>query len=169
LEQTLKANLYLHSSFREKLLEHLFISELLKKSWITGRCDIEVAKSEVDSKGYDLIIEAQGVIRHIQFKSTIVGGRTSVQNINTALSQKPSGCVVWIFFDEKTLALDHFLFFGGDPGEKLPSLGDKASRHVKGNAEGIKSERPSMRVVKKSACMRINTFYELYEKLFGIA
>lgn len=69
-----------HSSFREKLLEHLFIAELLKKSWKTGCCDIEVAKSEVDSKGYDLIVEAEDLTAY----STEVdqAGRKSCQPEN---------------------------------------------------------------------------------------
>lgn len=169
MDQLLRANLYLHSSFREKLLEHIFIAELLKKSWKSGRCDIEVAKSEVDSKGYDLIVEAEGVIRHIQLKSTVTGGNATSQKINKALSEKPSGCVVWIFFDDKSLQFEHFLFFGGAPGEKLPQIGDKIAKHTKGNAEGIKSERSNMRILKKSACTKVDTFDELYEKLFKVS
>ena len=41
----------IHSSYREKLLEHLFVAELLKRSWRDGSCSMEIAKPEVDSKG----------------------------------------------------------------------------------------------------------------------
>jgi hypothetical protein len=44
-----------NSSYREKLIEHLFVAELLKLSWLHHRCAIEVAKPEVDNSGYDLI------------------------------------------------------------------------------------------------------------------
>ena len=155
-----------HSSFREKLLEHLFIAELLKKSWKTGRCDIEVANSEVDSKGYDLIVEAEGILWHIQLKSTMLGGKAANQKIHQSLSSKPSGCVVWMFFDDVSLQVDHYLFFGGAPGEKLPSLGDKVAKHTKGNADGKKLERPMIRQLPKGSFTRVDTFEQLYERLF---
>ncbi|MEH8223404.1 hypothetical protein Q7I19_20645 [Aeromonas veronii] len=53
---------YLKSSFREKLIEHLFIGEMLKLSWSSDRCSLEVAKPEVDNQGYDLIAEENGVV-----------------------------------------------------------------------------------------------------------
>ena len=46
------------SSFREKLIENLFIWELLKLYWKKGNCEIEIAKQEVDNTGYDLLAEA---------------------------------------------------------------------------------------------------------------
>jgi len=70
---------YLNSSFREKLIEHLFIGELLKLSWRDGACTLEVAKTEVDNQGYDLIAEDNGVIRHIQLKAARLKARASRQ------------------------------------------------------------------------------------------
>jgi len=61
-----------HSSFREKLIEHLFIGELLKLSWMGFGCTLEVASPEVDNGGYDLIVEDNGVVRHIQLKASYV-------------------------------------------------------------------------------------------------
>ncbi len=55
---------FLKSAYREKLIEHLFIGELRKLSWVEGSCSIEIAKPEVDSQGYDLMAEENGVIRH---------------------------------------------------------------------------------------------------------
>jgi hypothetical protein len=49
-----------NSSYREKLIEHLFVSELLKLSWLHHDCSLEVAKPEVDNAGYDLIPESYG-------------------------------------------------------------------------------------------------------------
>lgn len=45
-------NHYLYSSFREKLLEHLFVGEILKISWLNGKCDLEIATREVDNQGF---------------------------------------------------------------------------------------------------------------------
>lgn len=40
---------YRESSFREKMLEHVFVSELLQEAWFRYGMTIEVLHSEVDS------------------------------------------------------------------------------------------------------------------------
>lgn len=85
---------YLKSSFREKLIEHLFIGELLKISWKSGSCSLEVAKPEVDNQGYDLIAEENGFIRHIQLKAAKLSATTPSQKVHLALAKKPSGCIL---------------------------------------------------------------------------
>jgi len=158
---------YLKSSFREKLIEHLFIGALLKMSWCKGSCSLEVAKPEVDNHGYDVIVEEAGIIRHMQLKTSRFGGSTASQKIHTALSGKPSGCVVWIYFNETTQELGPFLFFGGVAGKPLPSLdGFKTAKHTKGNAEGVKNERPAIKVVPKGKFTKFNTLEQVYERLF---
>ncbi|MCG9632993.1 hypothetical protein [Vibrio sp. Isolate30] len=160
---------YLNSSFREKLIEHSLISELLKMSWKNGSCSIEISKPEVDNQGYDLIMEDLGAFRHVQLKTSHIGSSTARQKIHVALANKPSGCVVWIYFNETTMELGPFLFFGGEPNKKLPDISDfPIAKHTKGNAEGTKNERPSIRVVSKSKFAILNTIEELYETLFKI-
>ncbi|NKC10627.1 MAG: hypothetical protein GKR94_00010 [Gammaproteobacteria bacterium] len=64
-----------HSSYREKLIEHLFVGELLKLSWQNGDCSLEVASPEVDNSGYDIIAELllrQKITRHKLIKCVIV-------------------------------------------------------------------------------------------------
>lgn len=159
---------YVYSSFREKLLEHLFVAELLKRSWAEHSCDLEIAKPEVDSKGYDLIAEKGGVVRHIQLKSTKRGGNAAHQNIHIALAAKPSGCVIWFEFDESTLELGPFRFLGDEPGKKLPPIDHlPVAKHPKANSEGIKTERPQLRKVAKGKFAVIDSFDELYRALFG--
>src|ERR1700752_1347835 len=92
-----------NSSYREKLIEHLFVAELLKLSWLHHGCSLEIAKPEVDNSGYDLIAETRGLVRHIQLKTSIVGATTCSQKVNIKLAEKPSGCVVWIYFNQDTL------------------------------------------------------------------
>ena len=158
---------YLKSSFREKLIEHLFIGELLKHSWLEGTCSLEFAKPEVDNQGYDLIAERDGIIRHIQLKASHLQARTARQKVHTALSRKPSACVVWVFFDEKSMELGPFLFFGGPAGHPLPSIvGFKTARHTKANAEGTKAERPEIREIAKGQFSRYESVQEIYELLF---
>ena len=157
-----------HSSYREKLIEHLFVSELLKISWINGDCQIEVAKPEVDNSGYDVIVEANRVVRHVQLKASYLGGKTSRQKVHVKLGEKPSGCVVWIYFDEETLELGPYLFFGGRPGEPLPSLENaKIAKHTKGDSTGSKSERPNIRELNKGSFVSYASISDLYRALFG--
>jgi len=159
---------FLKSSFREKLIEHLFIGELLKLSWLEGGCSLEIAKPEVDNQGYDLICEGNGVIRHIQLKAAHLGARAARQKVHIALSTKPSGCVVWVYFDEETLELGPFLFFGGLAGQPLPSLDEMSvAKHTKANAEGVKAERPEIRLVPKGKFTKIETIEQVYAQLFN--
>ena len=106
-----------HSSYREKLIEHLFVAELLKLSWLHHGSSLEIAKPEVDNSEYDLIAETTGIVRHIQLKTSIIGGRTAFQTIHTKLAEKPSGCVLWVYFDEQTVRLGPFLYFGAEAGK----------------------------------------------------
>src|SRR4051812_11939125 len=101
-----------YSSYREKLIEHLFVGELLKLSWLNHGCSLEVAKPEVDNSGYDILAEANGFIRHIQIKTSIIGGKTASQKVHAKLVEKPSACVIWIYFNEETMQLGPFLYFG---------------------------------------------------------
>lgn len=158
------------SSFREKLIEHLFLGELLKLSWRHYACTLEVAKPEVDNSGYDLIAETKGVVRHIQLKTSIVGGKTAVQKVNSKLAEKPSGCVIWVYVNEETLRLGPFLFFGAAAGEPLPSLVEHSiAKHAKGNKDGIKAERPNIRVLRKSDFLAVGSIEEIYDHLFRIS
>jgi len=45
-----------HSTLRELIVEHLFIGEGLRKFWRCGITDVEVARSEIDAFGYDLVM-----------------------------------------------------------------------------------------------------------------
>jgi hypothetical protein len=156
-----------NSSYREKLIEHLFVSNLLKLSWLHHNCSLEVAKPEVDNAGYDLIAEANGVVRHIQLKTSISTSSTANQKVHLRLTGKPSGCVLWIYFDEKTLDLGPFLFFGDAAGKPLPSLSEfKIGKHTKGNKEGFKGERHNIRVIPKGRFKVLSSVEDVYEQLF---
>ncbi|KPZ57957.1 hypothetical protein [Pseudoalteromonas sp. P1-25] len=158
-----------HSSYREKLIEHLFISELLKLSWLEHECSLEIAKPEVDNSGYDVIGECYGVVRHIQLKASFITSSTSKQNIHMKLADKPSGCVIWIIFDENTLEFKNFLFYGDVAGEPLPGIENlKTARHTKGNKDGIKNERPNIKIINKGQFQSINSVRELFNILFSI-
>jgi len=156
-----------NSVLREKVIEHVFLAELSRALLLNTRIPFEVLRSEFDANGYDLVVEAVGVLRHIQLKAGRLGGKRAKVDINTALSGKPGGCVVWMMVDETTLKLGPFYWLGGAPGEPLPSLGDKVGRHTKGDSAGVKAFRPGMRVVPKGRFTRLEAIEQVAEKLFG--
>jgi hypothetical protein len=157
------------SSLREKIIEHLFVGDLLRCLWLKGIRDIEVLRSEVDRSGYDLVLESNGVVRHIQLKASYRLAKTATLNIHLNLQSKPAACVIWIRFDSKTMQLGPYLWFGSGPQQRLPTLGDTISRHTKGDSKGYKAERPNHRVVKKARFEVLATIDEVAERLFGAA
>jgi len=158
----------LHSSTREEYVEYILLAKLCAISWTKERF-LEVARTQTDAQGYDLVLACDGVIRHVQLKASAAGGKTSKQNINVALARKPGGCVLWVVVDPDTLEPVEYLWFGDKPGLDLPELGDKRARHTKGNAEGFKGERASIRVVNKGRFTPLSTVEEVFAALFGPA
>ncbi len=157
------------SSYREKILEHLFVGELLKTLWLQGVTDAEVLHPEVDRSGYDFVIEYEDLTRHVQLKSSRRDAKTAYVNVSMRLAGKPSGCVVWLRFDPKTLELGPFYCFGDLAGRPLPDISDlPITKHTKGDARGIKAERPNYRRVAKGRFQRVDTFSVLVEHLLGI-
>jgi hypothetical protein len=158
----------LRSSYREMLLEHLFAGAVMRHLWLRGVGRVEMLKPQVDDSGYDLVLEAKGFVRHIQLKASHHGAATARVNINIALQEKPSGCVIWLHFDPNTLDFGPFLWFGGKPGEKLPDLDCfKIAKHSKANSEGIKAERPNIVYVPKGQFQQLRSIEELVTCLFG--
>ncbi len=156
---------HLHSSLREKIVEHVFVGEALRALWRRGVFDVEVLRAEFDAHGYDLVLGRGRIVRHIQFKTGIRDkpGRVSIP---TALGDKPSGCVIWIQVDN-ALCMKRFWWFGGNPGEPSPSLGERVARRIGRTAEGVRPVREGHRVLSGSAFRLIETLDEVLDTLFG--
>lgn len=156
------------SSYREMLLEHLLAGEVMRHLWIAGSTNLEILKPQVDDSGYDLVLEAGGIVRHVQLKASFRGSKVRDFNINVALAVKPSGCVVFVRFDPATLELGPFGYFGGLPGQPLPDLnGFRTARHTKGDAQGVKKFRPNLKSVPLSRFEMVDTIADLTRRLFG--
>lgn len=151
---------YTQSSYREAMLEHLLIGELMRHLWPKT---LEVCKPQVDAAGYDLILQSDGVLRHVQLKTSTLTAVTASVNLHVELWKRQGGCVIWTRFDPETLALKEFWWLG----ESLPTMDELAvAKHTKGNAEGVKALRPSLRVVPKGCFTRLGSVAELVERLF---
>jgi hypothetical protein len=155
------------SSLREQALGHAFLAQLLTFMWRRDARDIEVLKSEVDRGGYDLLLESNGVIRHVQLKSSFRGAKVRAVDVSTKLLRKPGGCILWLEFDSETLAIERFYWYGGRPGMPLPDLGERISRHSKGNSFGEKNERPIHRVLTRGRFETLADISEVAGRLFG--
>lgn len=163
---------YLKSTFYEQLVEHVFIADVLQEAWYRFGKTVEVLRSEVDASGYDVVFECNGVLRHVQLK-TSMPNKKGPQPVNVALAKKPSGCVVWLVRheDRETCRMRlSFRFFGGDPGQPLPSLaGFALGRRPTPNKEGIKPLRQSIRKVPYGQFVNVPSTAALVERLFGLA
>ena len=47
---------YVHSTLRERIVEHVFVGDALRALWRLGGHDVEVLRSEFDAHGYDLVM-----------------------------------------------------------------------------------------------------------------
>ena len=163
---------FLRSQLYEQLVEHVFVSELLQEAWFGFGAAVEILRSEIDASGYDLVLECGGVIRHVQLKTSSIDARTAQQKVNIALADKPSGCVIWILrqedHDAHRMSLS-YRYFGGAPGKPLPSLeGFQVAKHTRANAEGVKKERPAVRVIPKGQFEPVEDTRALLAKLFHL-
>jgi len=139
---------YIHSTLRERIVEHVFIGDALRRLWQRGVTDVEVLRSEFDAGGYDLVMSYRQVVRHIQLKTILEDGKAARVSVNLKLMEKPAGCVICIMVSSK-LELKSFRWLGDAPGKPLllniTKL--KVTKYTKGNAKGTKLERPNHRVV----------------------
>jgi hypothetical protein len=113
------------------------------------------------------VMSYRRVVRHIQFKSVMEDGKAANVKVSLKLMEKPSGCVLWIVLSRK-LELKSYRWFGGAPGELLPDIRDlKKAKHSKGNAAGIKLERPDHRIVPRGRFKQLETLDAVLTRLFG--
>ena len=152
------------STYRERLVEHLFVGELLRHLWLRGVHDVEVLKPAVAHSGYDLVLEYHQIIRHIELKASIVGGKRNAVTVNIGLQRVPSGCVIWVNVNPGDLGLRPFWWFGDEPHKPLPSI-EEFQRGKQ--PRGTKRERENIRRIPRSKFIRLETVAEVAQKLFG--
>ncbi len=151
------------SSVRARAIEHVFLYEMHRRAWVRGK-PLEVSESEVDFRGYDLVLEYDGVVRHVQMKT---GKRNyNPVPVNCALEEKSSGCVVKLLVDDE-LVVTGWLFFGAKPKKPLPSMRSfPLARHTKADSHGHKAERPNARKVSSGKFNSLGSWDCLFSALF---
>lgn len=155
------------SVLRERIVEHVFVGEILRRLWQLGITDAEVLRAEFDAGGYDVVLCRGAVVRHLQLKSVIEGGRANTVVVNLKLAQKASGCVLLITVDHE-LNLRSYRWFGARPGEPLPNLQDHPiAQHTRANASGTKPARPEHRQVSHREFEMLSSLDDVLDRLFG--
>lgn len=152
------------STRREKVVEHLFVGELLRLFWIQNS-DVQVLRPEVDAAGYDVVLTRGRVTRHVQIKAST--GRRKDFPINISLAAQPSGCIVWLVVDQELQFLK-FYWFGDRPGRRLPDIKDyPIARRTTPRRDGERPERPAIRSVPCAEFKEVPSLEDLAIKLFG--
>jgi hypothetical protein len=155
-----------HSSMRENVFEHMLLGQLGAELLARG-VEYDELHSSVDKDGFDVLLEAGGILRHTQLKVKIDGGARGDVTVNTRLAARPSGCVVWLTFDPVERCFCDIRWFGGAPGQRLPDTGGKVARHTRANSKGVKTNRPEHRVLPVSRFERLDDIAHLADRLFG--
>ena len=79
---------YLHSTLRERIVEHVFVGDILRRLWQLGVTDVEVLRSEFDAGGYDVVMSYRKIVRHIQFKTAVTTGKAASVKASLKLDRK---------------------------------------------------------------------------------
>lgn len=147
------------------ILEHHFISDVLRHIWINSPDPElpEITHSEVDDNGYDVVMEWKGVVRHIQLKSTV--SKDSPVRVNASLCRKPAGCIV-LMTCERDLGDVRYHWFGGRPSVRLELPDCKPARHTRANRLGIKGQSISSVMMPRRAFTSLSGVDELVEHMF---
>jgi hypothetical protein len=162
-----KSKHYLHSTLRERIVEHVFVGDVLRELWSRDIFDVEVLRPEFDAGGYDLVMNRGNIERHIQFTTSLVDGKAADIKASLKLMTKPGGCVIWILVTPE-LVLHSYRWLGGAPGQRLPDiLSMKVAKHTKGNAGGEKGKRPGHRIIPVSQFDPPCSLNKILERLFG--
>jgi len=160
-----RSDLFTHQSHAvEKALEYRFLADLTTALLIRGM-PYEVLRPEIDARGHDLVIEAGGILRHIQLKGLGDGGKRTDFTLHQGLALRPSACVIVTVYDRTTLQPTGYRWLGGPPGLPIRSLGDRPAHHTR----GPRLERPDHLVVRLSQFERVQTMDDLIDRLFGSA
>ena len=166
--ETIDVSTAVLSGAREKILEHRLVSDLAELMMRRGVA-MDVMRGEFDAHGHDVVFEAAGVLRHVQLKAMVAGGKRRDVNVNVRLRSRSSGCIAWMVYEPTTLKVIEYRWFGGEPGEPLPDIGGTVARHTKGNALGEKTFRTGHRLLGKTKFEILADLGMLADRLFGSA
>ena len=155
-----------HSTLRERIVEHTFVADTLRRLWQLGIVNVEVLRPEFDAHGFDLVMQRGPIVRHIQLK-TGTQKKPRLVSVPRALAEKPSGCLLWIHITDE-LDMGPFFWFGDLPGKPLPLIdGYAIPRRPTHTKAGIRPSRHNHRLIPHSAFKPLQTIDDVLKALFG--
>ena len=154
-----------YSPRREKILENLFIGEVLRVLWTRGEYEVEILQSDIDAAGYDIVLSLPEGTRYIQLKSMVNKRDVSI-TANGKISDKIGGCIVLMVINRETLKFEGFYWIGGTLTEYCSNIRkSKTAKHTKGNSEGVKSERKDTYTLGKTKFTYFPSIEDIIDKL----
>ena len=57
---------FTHSTLRERIVEHIFVGDVLRTLWRRGVTDVEILRPEFDAHGYDVVM-SRGPIESVMW------------------------------------------------------------------------------------------------------
>ena len=109
---------FVHSTLRERIVEHVFVGDVLRTLWKLGVTDVEILRPEFDAHGYDVVMSRGPIVRHVQLKT-----QPPAKYLSAVPWPKNAAVVfIWIGLNKETLDLGPFMWFGGAPGLPLPDI-----------------------------------------------
>lgn len=93
------------SNFRESMVEHRFIAELMEYCWQRDFFDIQVLHSEIDDSGYDLVVSIKNNTSFLQLKVTSEESRVCEFPIHQNLVSKPNAFILLIEYEKSNISI----------------------------------------------------------------
>lgn len=134
---------YSKSVIREKMLLHIFLSDIYKWAWRQNNIALEILHSEVDDSGYDVVVSINNQIRFLQLKGLKGEGTTKTFNLNERLADKPGAAIVIINYSDNGDSFNTTYQYCEINREKLTNL--RTAKHAKANSQGVKAEREGIK------------------------
>ena len=85
---------FTHSTLRERIVEHVFVGDVLRTLWRRGVTDVEILRPEFDAHGYDVVMSRGPVVRHVQLKTRLRAKCRSVARWRKSQVAVSSGSVL---------------------------------------------------------------------------
>jgi hypothetical protein len=151
-----------NSSYVENALRHIFLADLFKAVWERNYDNkIHIYNAEVDDSGFDLVARMKGVLRHIQLKKAHTNAKAQYITASIELASVEGGCIVWMFHDLNTLAIDHYLFF-----DATSEFSNRPPARGRRNITGERSFRDGHRKIPRNEFLGPITIHELLDVLY---
>lgn len=80
----------------EMIMEHNLLTLIMQECFFGRRVPIAVLRAEIDSEGYDLVLEAGEDVRYVQLKSTLEPGTDHIDVLYKLAEKGKAGCIVWM-------------------------------------------------------------------------